>query len=132
MRSFFFGLWLTNNQPIWLYSLIVRLLNGSVAIGRARVSIFWVRIYFWYKVRKVFNKNTICTLYDKSIRILNFIVRTVNQNFKLLSTYCLVPQSGMILFITVAHCDEMLPCSGITNTMPHNSYGWTDKSKYVL
>ena len=84
---------------------------------------FLGREYSWYKVRKLFNENTICTLYDKSIRILNFIVRTVNQNFKLLSTYCLMPQNGMILFITVAHCDEMFPCSCITNTMPHNSYG---------
>ena len=59
-----------------------RLLNRSIAVRvrRVGVRIFWIGIYFWYKVQNHFNENTICTFYDKRIRKLIFIVLTVNQN----------------------------------------------------
>ena len=60
---------------------IRRSFHRSIAVrsGKVGVSIFWVRIYLWYKLQKLFNKNTICTFYDKSIWKLNFILCTVNQ-----------------------------------------------------
>ena len=73
---------------------------------------FWVRIYFWYKVWKLFNKNTICTLYDKSIWKSIFIVRTVNLNnpiYIYVLHYILTNQAGAPLFYkTKTHVNSIL------------------------